>query len=105
MSYSLYLYYVVCVVFTHPVRAVAWFLAQEYYQIVGVCTVLMVCWPFGLPAIVAYTFYTKAELIRAKDEDTMMMLDNMVHDYRDDRFYWEVVEFSRKLILMVSPSR
>jgi hypothetical protein len=60
---------------------------------------LVLLWPIGLPAFLLYTMYTKKALLLAKDEDTMAQFDFVVGDYKIEYWYWEIIEFSRKLVL------
>lgn len=64
-----------------------------------VATFLVVLWPFGVPATLAYQLYKHKELIEAEDEDTMQEFDFIIGDYKPEFFFWEVVELSRKLVL------
>jgi hypothetical protein len=75
---------------------------QEYYTTAALCVVLIFLWPIGLPTAVFLSLHKYRKLILEKDPDTLHMFGNLIMDYKPQYYWWEVVEFVRKLILMVN---
>jgi hypothetical protein len=73
--------------------------STEYTVLTGWCFLLMVVWPLGLPVILFCTMHRSKKLILEEDEDTMQKFDFVLGDYLPQKWYWEVVELFRKLVL------
>ncbi len=73
--------------------------SSYYTGLWWVASFLVLIWPVGVPAALAYQLFKNRELIQAKDEDTMMEFDFIIADYQPEYYYWEVIELMRKLAL------
>eukprot|EP01051_Picozoa_sp_SAG22_P005755 SAG22_NODE_353_length_11812_cov_58.910783_4_plen_1161_part_00 len=71
----------------------------DYTLLFLFCNVLVVLWPIGLPAILFYLMQRQKEDILAGDEDTCRKFDFVIGDYKPEYWYWEVIEYGRKLVL------
>jgi hypothetical protein len=65
----------------------------------GVNGMLLIIWPIGLPAVLYLWMIRSKPDILSEDPDTLQKFDFVLADYRTDRWYWEVVELGRKLVL------
>lgn len=63
------------------------------------CGALVLIWPVGLPVVLFWSMYKKKDRIVAGDEETLQTFDFVLGDYVPERWYWECVELSRKLVL------
>eukprot|EP01051_Picozoa_sp_SAG22_P013865 SAG22_NODE_1610_length_4002_cov_2.012298_1_plen_530_part_00 len=74
-------------------------LTVEYISLNSFVLVLVFAWPIGVPTFLALTMWQAQDKIARKDPETMKMFDFVIGTYKDEAWYWEVVEFGRKLIL------
>jgi hypothetical protein len=75
--------------------------ASDWYWgvVYPLCSMLVVAWPIGLPAMLFFVMYRARNKIKQDDPDTIMQFAFVIGDYKKDYYYWEVVELSRKLML------
>lgn len=73
-------YSTVCYMYTRE-----WYM----YMIAGVCGVLVLMWPIGLP-VLFFSMRRELPQIQAGDEDTLKFWDFALGDYDADHWYWEL---------------
>ena len=71
----------------------------EYTTVYIFGLVLVVAWPIGIPAFLFFNMYSKKDKLLAGDPETLRMFKFVTGYYTPSCWYWEVVEFSRKLCL------
>eukprot|EP01047_Picozoa_sp_COSAG01_P014616 COSAG01_NODE_715_length_14093_cov_64.209233_12_plen_277_part_00 len=72
---------------------------SEWSLLVTACSLLVLAWPIGLPAFLYYIMNKEKDLILADDDDTLQKYSFICGDYKREYWYWEVVEYGRKLLL------
>ena len=98
-----------------------------YAKVLVLCSVLVLVWPFGLPAFmfvsalsrllqysflpsrfryvpnatvgVQYLMWDAREAIQNEDKAALQEFDFMIGDYKKTHWYWEIAELGRKLVL------
>jgi len=65
----------------------------------GVNGMLLIIWPIGLPVVLLLWMLRSKPDILNEDPETLQKFSFVLADYRTDRWYWEVVELGRKLLL------
>ena len=62
---------------------------SNYYNSLAVmCSILVILWPFGLPAFLLYKLWGARVEILAEDADTLAQYDFVLSDYKTEYYYW-----------------
>ena len=70
-----------------------------YTPVLLLCSVLVLVWPFGLPAFMLKLMWDAQEGIQNDDKAALQEFDFMIGDYKKTHWYWEIAELGRKLVL------
>jgi hypothetical protein len=63
---------------------------DEYTAVLLLCSVLVVVWPFGLPAFMLKLLWDAQEGIQNDDKVALQQFDFMIGDYTKTHWYWEI---------------
>ena len=73
--------------------------SSEYTVVVMACSLLVLLWPIGLPTLLLYSLYNARTSIMEEDPDALRKFNFILGDYDKEHWYWEIIEFWRKLLL------
>ena len=73
--------------------------SPTHTMVVYVAVFMVLVYPLGFPATIAYTLYSNREGLLIEESPEREQFDPLVGDYKLDCYYWEALEMFRKVVL------